>query len=393
MIHGIAAVGDAASPHCWSGIPYHFGEAARAAGHPAVPWRVDVDAFKVARWYWNAGRVLAGRGVGGFQYSPTFLNRAEAAIPGPHWTGRVLSFQQHFPRANSVIRRGGRLVYYVDCTFKKLSSPDGTLGQLPNGTRERACALEQQNYEGSEWVVTMSRWAKSSVIRGYGIRPEKVATILPGANLTLPEDFGFSTPDGLPGRDRPLVLGFVGKDWKRKGLPFLMEVWRVLAHQGVKAVVRCAGNCPVELSRKSGLEYVGFIDKVREPERFLPFLTQCDLGCLFSQREPLGISTLEFLRAGVPVTGFDIEGMADTIPPDAGLSFAPDSSAEEVATAIRMVFQDEGRVQRMRAAARRWSPLLGWERCVREWQELLSTGGLCSPVQLWRGMQPASQSS
>ena len=34
------------------------------------------------------------------------------------------------------------------------------------------------------------------------------------------------------------------------------------------------------------------------------------------------MSVLEFLRAGVPVAGYAVEGPAETLPPDAGLRFA-----------------------------------------------------------------------
>jgi glycosyltransferase involved in cell wall biosynthesis len=182
------------------------------------------------------------------------------------------------------------------------------------------------------------------------------------------------------------VLGFVGKDWRRKGLPFLLQVRLNLQRMGMKAVVRAAGYCPTELRHEPGLEYVGYIDKARNPNGFLSFLGACDLGCLFSQHEPLGISTLEFLRAGVPVAGFAIEGPADTLPPDAGFRFQTDDSAEVVAEHLRGVFGAEMALTKMRTAARLWSPMVTWERCLHEWSELLGAGKMANPVQPWRGL-------
>jgi glycosyltransferase involved in cell wall biosynthesis len=393
MIDAIAVTGDAGDINCWSGIPHHFAQAARAQGEPAAPWRLELGSFGPARRWWNLGQVLRGRGVGGYQYSQAFLNRAEAAIPADQWRGRVVTFNQHFPRGRSVTARGGQLAHYIDATFASFCTPGGLAENLPAQVRASAQAIERENYAASERIVTMARWAADSVIRDCGVPPAKVAVILPGANLELPPDYAFPLVAGEAGRDRPLVLGFVGKDWKRKGLPFLLEVRAELERMGLPAVVRCAGHCPDELRRTPGLEYAGFIDKAVAPDRFVEFLASCDVGCLFSEREPLGISTLEFLRAGVPVTGFMVEGVADTVPPDAGFRFEPDTTAETVALALHTAFGDEAAAGKLRETARAWSPFVTWERCVKEWQQLLATGSVKCPVQPWRGLETSTTSS
>jgi glycosyltransferase involved in cell wall biosynthesis len=387
MIDAIAITGDAGDINCWSGIPYHFGQAARARGEPAAPWRLELGSFGLARRRWNLGQVLCARGIGGYQYSQAFLNRAEAAIPADQWQGRVVTFNQHFPRGRSVTTRGGQLIHYIDATFASFCAPGGLAANLPAQVQAAARAIERENYATSEQIVTMARWATESVVRECGVSPAKVATILPGANLDLPPDYTFPLVIREAGRDRPLVLGFVGKDWKRKGLPFLLEVRTELVRMGMPAVVRCAGHCPPELRRIEGLEYAGFIDKAIEPGRFVTFLAGCDVGCLFSEHEPLGISTLEFLRAGVPVTGFMTEGVADTVPPDAGFRFEPNTTAEAVALALHAAFSDESIAGRLRAAAQAWSPLVTWERCIEEWRQLLTMGSIMRPVQPWRGLE------
>jgi glycosyltransferase involved in cell wall biosynthesis len=298
----------------------------------------------------------------------------------------VVTFNQHFPRGHSVAARGGQLAHYIDATFASFCPPGGLAENLPAQVRATAQRIERENYATSERIVTMARWAADSVIRDCGVPPTKVATILPGANLKLPPDYAFPLATGEAGRDRPLVLGFIGKDWKRKGLPFLLEVRTKLERMGMPALVRCAGHCPAELLQTPGLEYAGFIDKAIEPGRFVEFLAGCDVGCLFPKREPLGISTLEFLRAGVPVAGFMVEGVADTVPPDAGFRFEPAATAETVALTLRTAFGDASAAGKLRVAAQAWSPFVTWERCVKEWQQLLTTGTVKCPAQPWRGL-------
>lgn len=386
MIDWIAAIGDAADPGCWSGIPFHFGAAARRTGLSAQPVRLLMEKFAGARCRWNVAQLLQGRAYGGYQYSTEFLERAEA-LASSAWNGRVLTFNQHFPRAKTVERAGGQLLAYVDATFASACTDGGFAAHLPPRVRSRAILAEQENYRGCTRVVAMSRWAAAELVRSCLVEEQRVATILPGANLSIPVGHGWTCPPGEPGLERPLVLGFVGKDWRRKGLPFLLQVRAVLVHMGVPALVRAAGHCPEELRHTPGLEYVGFIDKARQPAAFLEFLSSCDVGCLFSEREPLGISTLEFLRAGVPVAGFVIEGIADTLPIDAGFRFESGTRAEIVAEVFRAYVQNPADVKRRREAALAWSPLMTWERCVGEWLELLQTGRIATPVQPWRGIE------
>lgn len=385
MIDIVAATGDAGDIHCWSGTPYYFTASARDAGWPVQPGRLNMKALARSRMAWNALRLLRGLKPGGFQYEAAFLARAEEQLLTAHGPGRLLTFNQHFPRSLPLAQKGYPVVRYLDATLASFCREAEWARHLPDDVRRRALDLEWENFVHSERVVTMARWAAED-IKALSVDPAKVHTILPGANLVLPKNHQFLVRRGNPGGERPLVLGFLGKDWRRKGLRFLLHVRSLLAAMGLSVVVRCAGNCPRELRGTPGLEYVGFIDKAREPGRFLRFLEGCDLGCLFSDHEPLGISTLEFLRAGVPVAGFALEGMADTLPPDAGFRFKPDADAALVAERLRDAFAEESEVENRNAAARRWSSLVTWERCVAEWSELLTTGTLLRPVQLWRGL-------
>ena len=379
----LAAVGDVTRRDCWSGIPSYFREAAERAGWQMRPWKLDLARFGQARWRWNLAQIILGAGRGGFQYSAAFLDRAEEMIPADFKATQVISFNQHFPRAQTLTSAGGTSWRYLDATVASLCEGEDATVKLPARIREEALRFERENLQQSHRVVTMARWAAESVIQDCGVSAERVSTILPGANLNLPHDWSFSYDERAPGKERPLVLGFVGKDWQRKGLPFLLRVRGVLARMNWQVVVRAVGHCPDELKQTDGLEYAGFIDKERDAARLVDFIAGCDLGCLFSRREPLGISTLEFLRVGVPVAGFNVEGLRDTLPPTAGLSFELDASAEQVAEKIAATFGNENSRFALRRAARAISPVVTWDRCIREWRELVEQGHVTKPVRLW----------
>ncbi len=349
----LVAVGDPADPGCFSGTPHGLLTAGRRHGALPDAAPLPLDWYAGARRRWALGRLLRGRTPAGFQYSPAFLDRAERELPAGTLSGRILSVSQHFPRAASVREAGGSIDYYVDATAAQLTSGRGLDVRVPADVRACLLETERANYAAAGRVFTMSEWAARSVVEDCGADPAKVFAVLPGANLDLPSGFPDASspsapPPGAPhpgaaGIDRPAVLGFVGKDWARKGLPVLCDARDELARRGVPAVVRAAGYAPQALARREGVEFVGFLDKRVDPAAYPRFLAGCDLGCLFSEREALGLSVLEFLRAGVPVAGYAAEGPAETLPPDAGVRFAPGAPAERIADGLEAFFTDPNR--------------------------------------------------
>jgi len=385
VVRSVCAVGDVSDINCWSGIPYHFWQSAKKIGFATEPWRLDLTRITWQRIVWNVCQKAIGRG-GGFQYSNWFLNLAEAQMPRDLFSSGIISFNQHFPRATSVARAGGTLNHYIDAPFAALSSGRGLDLLLPKRIVERACAQERENYSASQRIITMARWAAEAVVAECAVPAEKVHVILPGANLDLPPDWEFLTPLGRAGIDRDFILGFVGKDWKRKGLPIIIQIRDELALRGWKAKVLAAGNAPSELANRAGVEFVGFIDKRSDPAAFLRFLSACDVGCLFSEREALGISPLEFLRAGVPVAAYAHEGPADTIPPDAGFRFELEDTPTAIADRLAAHLEDEPAQAAFRNSARLWSPLVTWDRCVAEMIELWEAGKITNAVCPWLGL-------
>lgn len=379
----IATVGDAADINCWSGTPFHFWQAGLNAGWNVEPCRLPLNRFSWSRRIWNARRWCLGQGIGGYQYSDAFADRAAKLIgfqdlPGAH----VISFNQHFPRPALIATHGGILSHYLDATFPLLLTRYGFDLSLPREIQKMALEKEREAFQAAKWLVFFQRWSAESAIRDCGADPKKVRVICPGANIVIHDEVAL-----CPRISRPFVLGFVGKDWRRKGLLFLLKVRQQLEVLGTPAVVRCVGCAPSELASEKGVEFLGFIDKRREHIKFVEFLRSCDLGCLFSTAEASSIAVLEFLRAGVPTTGFTVDGMADLFPPDAALRFEPTTAADEVAEAIHLLAQEEGRYEAMRSAARDWSRLVTWERCVAEWDELMKTGNIAQPVRPWLGLK------
>ena len=116
--------------------------------------------------------------------------------------------------------------YYLDATTRQIFEDYGLAAKVSPNVQKEALIQEQRNFQQCERIICMSPWAAQSVVEDYGISPKKVHVIPGGANLDeakLPDQL--LSLDVLPPL-KPLRLGFVGKDWQRKGLPWLTDKTR-----------------------------------------------------------------------------------------------------------------------------------------------------------------------
>jgi hypothetical protein len=213
-------------------------------------------------------------------------------IPGDLLRTEVISFHQHFPPPDVVRRAGGEVNYYIDATYTQIFPAYGLNRTLDERTIEDAIQYERDAFGAAKRVILNQSWALRSVVSDYSLDPSKCAVILPGANYPVYPGLCTWPGEGRPGRERPFVMGFIGKDWRRKGLLFLNQVAVRLRGMGWKVKVRAIGYPASEAPPGADIESLGFIDKRLH---FGPFLHSCDVGCLFSSAEAAGSAVLEFL--------------------------------------------------------------------------------------------------
>lgn len=366
----VAAIGDVLDINTHSNLPYFFFNEGKRQGVFTDALRLDLSEFTWKRRFWNLKQLALGRGIGGFQYSTSFLEALERQIPPLLRSACMVTFSQVFPRAGSIPERG-ELVCYIDATIRDLVDNPSYAIRLPSYILQKTLDQERQNYHAASHVVVRSSWIIPTLMDYYGVPRHKITHVLPGANLALPAEWKPPAVPGRPGIDRDLVLGFVGKDWRRKGLPFLMKVRGELAQRGYRVRIRVIGSRPPDVAADPGIEITGFIDKHSGMDRFVDAVSTCDIGCLFSASEALGISTLEFLRTGVPVAGFYHQGLKDTLLHGASLRFNTDARPEEAADAFERFIQDDDLRNGMKAKALHYSDEVTWAACVNRFKNLL----------------------
>jgi glycosyltransferase involved in cell wall biosynthesis len=365
----LTCLGDATVIDTWSNTPFFLLAAGKRAGFLDDGWRLNTQRLRYHRLAWNAWRSLSGKQMLGFQYSPLFLRRLLAQVEPIDADIEVIS---HFPLFPPLGRNAPKTSYYIDATLTQNFNDYGLAG--PRGVGQcmvaNSIARERDQYAAAERVVCMSSWAARSVVEHYGISRHKVHVVPPGSNLH-PDATGAAV-DISAASLTPVRLGFLGKDWRRKNLQFVLAVADVLHARGVPVEVLAAGFDPGTGPRHPRMKALGFIDKRLEMKNFIEFIRSCHFTCLFSTAEASGLSMRESLRLGVPVLGRDVGGISDTMPNGCGQLFDRTAPSIEVAEFVEAYVREPDRYWALRGSVARRREEFTWATSVRKLQAVWS---------------------
>jgi glycosyltransferase involved in cell wall biosynthesis len=365
-------IGDPTRIGTWSGTPYFFLKAGREQGFLARGLPLRPEDLRGRRLIWNLGRGARGARPGGFQYTEAFLKPlfAQARLRADD----DVEIISHFPLLPPLPwPRGWRVSYYIDATLRQNFIDYGLADRVSPEVREQALRRETEHYHAALRVVCMSHWAARSVVEHYGIPPSRVRVILPGANLDEC-DLAPADPAG-PRPMSPLRLGFIGKDWRRKGLPFLLRVAEELERRGVSVRVVALGPPVADLQPHPLLERAGFVDKARDSRRFAQLVRSFHFGCLFSSADASPIANLECLRLGVPVLASRVGGIPDTVRDGLAYLFEPNSPPRAVADLLLSFVRDPQAYGDLRQRVARAAGEFSWRRTVGEFIALWQVPG------------------
>lgn len=97
-----------------------------------------------------------------------------------------------------------------------------------------------------------------------------------------------------------LIIGFIGKEWKRKGLPKLIQIWRAITPKYPNSKLCLAGfpkNEDIGLTNEeaSKVELLGFVHKKED------FYSKIDLLLHPAKKEAYGMVIAEACSLGIPV--------------------------------------------------------------------------------------------
>jgi glycosyltransferase involved in cell wall biosynthesis len=380
----ITAIGDANHVRTWSGIPYHLLQSGLGLGVFQGGLKLDCEGL-VMQWrraVWNIGEWGSGRGFGGFQYSDYFLEKIWGKVNTLRSGDTLINLFQLYPPSIGN-RKDLRRVFYIDQTLAQLFEQYSEVAHVSFDHRKSAIDAERMQYHSAHSLIAHCKWAADSLIHQYGVPSDRVAVVLPGANI---ESQCYSEWE----RERSLQLAagtlshkpstpmrfvFVGRDGHRKGLDRLLAAMNLIPTVQHRMKLTVIGALPdavaTNLRQTNGVTWVGSICKVQQTKGFLKTLGANDVGVLLSRAEAGGIALREFQRVGLAVVGPAVGGAPEMVLGDSGVLIRPNDRAEEIAETIQQLIDGPERVETMKRRAWERRQEMSWDRAVLEMRNLI----------------------
>jgi UDP-glucose:(heptosyl)LPS alpha-1,3-glucosyltransferase len=250
------------------------------------------------------------------------------------------------------------------------------LRALSNGLTYRIVTrLERYvSTQGARVTVGVSGALRNDFIRHYGQAAARMQVIPNGVDL---DEFN-PLPEAARSRLRPelglttddRVLIFVGHNWERKGLEYLVRALETDALREIKLLV--IGGDP-------GSTYATQVNRrLANRARFLgtradmaPLYALSDACVLPSALESFGLPILEAMACGTPAAVSKSAGVAELMTDGVdGLLLDDPSDVAEIAAKVAKLFADAEALRAMAARARATAQEYSWEKIAERFEAL-----------------------
>ena len=249
-----------------------------------------------------------------------------------------ISFSQIIP--NSIRKSECNVLLMTDMTLSQYLQYEH-FGDIPKRISAELLRCEQLSYDRANRIFAATEVTADQLMRIYHVPFSKIEII--GRGVNLPIDFSVGETRERSADNR-LRIVFVGHDFRRKGLPTLIEAIDSTNELQSRVLVNAIGPRSEEFSPRDWLEVHGYIDKKVEMKKYTDIISHSDLGYLFSQSEGIPGSILEFMHLGIPCLISDIPEMASirdypgvvSVPISSGHSGVRDRLLEFVTNPMRL---------------------------------------------------------
>lgn len=223
-------------------------------------------------------------------------------------------------------------------------------------------AREERVYRGAATIFSMSEFAARSLVRDYGVDPNRVRVVGAGPNVS-------PRPGDLGGRRETAIL-FVGRTFAPKGGPQLVEAFRRVRrdHPGAQLwIVSQAVPGPLP----EGAIFHGPLAE----EALAMLYARASVFALPTLREAFGLAFVEAMSFALPVVGTRIEAIPEiVVDGETGLLVPPRDPAA-LGEALSALLADPSRARQLGAAGHvRAAERFGWDLAVGRMLEVLRPG-------------------
>ena len=164
-----------------------------------------------------------------------------------------------------------------------------------------------------------------------------------------------------------LVILFVGTEFERKGLESLLRGYKLVAEPGIWLLIAGGGekhqkyyNMVDELGIDQSVKFLGLVSDIEN------VYAASDIFILPTLNEPAGMAPIEAMAAGLPViiSNPEYAGCAEQIKNDEALFLNDPGSPDEIAYALRTLF-NENRRKEMGKRGQKRAETLTWEKTTQ----------------------------
>ncbi|HMK12459.1 MAG TPA: glycosyltransferase family 1 protein, partial [Acidimicrobiales bacterium] len=223
--------------------------------------------------------------------------------------------------------------------------------------------------ERARFVLVASHFVRDDVVDAFGIEPDRVAVVPPGAPTALHE-----TPpsyDAVP--SSPFAL-YPAQAWKHKNHIRLLDAVALLRDRGTTVPVVCPGQPNLRLREvRRHAAGIGVDHLVTFPGH----VSDAQLAGLYERArclvfpslfEGFGFPVLEAFMAGLPVACASATSLAELAGP-AAIQFDA-TSTESIAAALHEVWEDDARRDELVSLGRARASRYTWEHLARSCRAL-----------------------
>jgi phosphatidylinositol alpha-mannosyltransferase len=224
----------------------------------------------------------------------------------------------------------------------------------------------------------------SEAARGF------VSRFFPGDYRVIPNGIDFSRFAAPPRRSRPApTILFVGRLERRKGLPVLLEAFRLVRQRFPEARLEIVGpdgglrrwvEDYIGRHRLDGVELAGFLPEEEVVRRYRSAWVFCAPA---TGGESFGLVLLEAMAAGLPVVASDIPGYREVAGGPSGAVLVPPRDPAALARELVGLISDPDRRTELGRRGQEWAARFDWDRVARQVVEVYRTARRVAAQPAW----------
>jgi glycosyltransferase involved in cell wall biosynthesis len=208
-------------------------------------------------------------------------------------------------------------------------------------------ALNARCFRAARRLVTWSSWTKAGLVAGYGVEAERVQVIPPGIWC----DRWVAPPPGATprGSDDVTRILFVGADFTRKGGDILLSAFEQLRsehRERVELHVVTKSEVP------EGPDVYRYGDMAPNSAELKALYHRCDIFCLPTRADALGLVLVEASAAGLPVVSTSVGATAEIVKDGQTGIMVPPGDVAALVHALSALIADPLRRRQLGDAAR-----------------------------------------